>query len=123
MRISDWSSDVCSSDLRIGHFQPRLAFEYLARTRHEFGRCHEKTIGIGAWQRQQAPRHFLIVTCCRIGAEMKPESGLAGGWTHLVGDMARTEILIRSEEHTSELQSLMRISYAVFCLKKKTTQR
>src|SRR3546814_16259815 len=94
MRISDWSSDVCSSDLRIGHFQPRLAFEYLARTRHEFGRCHEKTIGIGAWQRQQAPRHFLIVTCCRIGAEMKPESGLAGGWTHLVGHMDSPGILI-----------------------------
>src|SRR3546814_9159137 len=91
----------CAFRRRIGHFQPRLAFEYLARTRHEFGRCHEKTIGIGAWQRQQAPRHFLIVTCCRIGAEMKPESGLAG----------------RSEEHTSELQSLMRISYAVFSLK------
>src|SRR3546814_19922403 len=84
----------CAFRRRIGHFQPRLAFEYLARTRHEFGRCHEKTIGIGAWQRQQAPRHFLIVTCCRIGAEMKPESGLAGGWTPLVGDMARTEILL-----------------------------
>src|SRR3546814_6075012 len=89
-------------------FRSRLAFEYLARTRHEFGRCHEKTIGIGAWQRQQAPRHFLIVTCCRIGAEMKPESGLAGGWTHLVGDMARTEILIFMPAVAQEEQAVLR---------------
>src|SRR3546814_18544738 len=58
--------------------------------------------------RQQAPRQFLIVTCCRIGAEMKPESGLAGGWTHLVGDMARTEILIFMPAVAQEEQAVLR---------------
>src|SRR3546814_9194813 len=38
-----------------------------------------------------------------------------------VADLASSRVLVRSDEHTSELQSLMRISYAVFCLKKKTT--
>src|SRR3546814_3492614 len=41
----------------------------------------------------------------------------------IVGDIARIDRRARSEEHTSELQSLMRISYAVFCLKKKITQK
>src|SRR3546814_6064349 len=40
-------------------------------------------------------------------------------WCHLISRMPRSCLLLRSEEHTSELQSLMRISYAVFCLKKK----
>src|SRR3546814_5896636 len=98
----------CAFRRRIGHFQPRLAFEYLARTRDEFGRCHEKTIGIGAWQRQQAPGHFLIIARRGIGAEMQPESCLAGGWTHLVGDMARTEILILMPAVAQEEQAVLR---------------
>src|SRR3546814_2019422 len=40
----------------------------------------------------------------------------------VIGDLLGQEIGVRSEEHTSELQSLMRISYAVFCLKKKKTR-
>src|SRR3546814_4348438 len=53
---------------------------------------------------------------------------IAHGFRHRAAELAtewlgpRTELEIRSEEHTSELQSLMRISYAVFCLKKKTKQ-
>src|SRR3546814_1292789 len=70
MRISDWSSDVCSSDLLV---QGRGQFLFLAA---------------GGCLNGQAEHRFGIVQ-----------------W--------------RSEEHTSELQSLMRISYAVFCLKKK----
>src|SRR3546814_6846032 len=45
-----------------------------------------------------------------------------GDFTHIVVGSAEVSYLVRSEEHTSELQSLMRISYAVFCLKKKKTQ-
>src|SRR3546814_1982394 len=49
------------------------------------------------------------------------------GWAAVSGDLSLLPVLlfaiIRSEEHTSELQSLMRISYAVFCLKKKTTNQ
>src|SRR3546814_8366413 len=56
----------------------------------------------------------------RVGAQRLPAAGLAA-----VADAQRDEVPFRSEEHTSELQSLMRISYAVFCLKKnkQTIQR
>src|SRR3546814_2183481 len=86
MRISDWSSDVCSSDLGRGAANAASP----ARQRRNLDAC-EKNCG------------------CRRG----PGSGGGGCY--------RT--WRRSEEHTSELQSLMRISYAVFCLKKKTTPR
>src|SRR3546814_2265370 len=61
------------------------------------------------------------------GVRACPVLGLAGGGAFLeqAGDERvdrAGELLLRSEEHTSELQSLMRISYAVFCLKKKKTQ-
>src|SRR3546814_3760510 len=51
------------------------------------------------------------------GLPLDPERDV---YTLSVGERQRIEIVRRSEEHTSELQSLMRISYAVFCLKKKT---
>src|SRR3546814_9508527 len=88
MRISDWSSDVCSSDLFLH------ALDIFDRLRGQ--------VGIAARARGRfAPAvHFLIDRLDR---------GLIGG-------VARE--IVRSEEHTSELQSLMRISYAVFCLKK-----
>src|SRR3546814_3917496 len=95
MRISDWSSDVCSSDLgrdpgQIGLLH-RLAAEQADRTGAEA--LHgESEVGE---RRMIAERH----------------AGKAQG--------ADVDLLVRSEEHTSELQSLMRISYAVFCLKKK----
>src|SRR3546814_5694147 len=92
MRISDWSSDVCSSDLGAGGIRP------VGRTLSHRGRD-------GA--RRQAGRHQLAVH-----ADQEVRSGGFRG----VPEAAAGE---RSEEHTSELQSLMRISYAVFCLKKK----
>src|SRR3546814_1358424 len=49
-------------------------------------------------------------------------SALVFTYTVALGDLDSDGIAVRSEEHTSELQSLMRISYAVFCLKKKTIQ-
>src|SRR3546814_6162564 len=81
MRISDWSSDVCSSDLQAagGTLAVVLGHQRVG---------HVASVGTGACQ------------WCQKDA---------------VGQGERT----RSEEHTSELQSLMRISYAVFCLKKK----
>src|SRR3546814_4654569 len=92
MRISDWSSDVCSSYLRhhvrfIGSPLERIAEDHLRILR--FFRFH-----------------------ARFGEGLPDPEGLAAC-------AARANDL-RSEEHTSELQSLMRISYAVFCL---TTKR
>src|SRR3546814_8331702 len=81
MRISDWSSDVCSSDLR----QTKITSIWAGALR----RSHLGSSAVGS----RGQLSFI--------AFQRPASSS------------------RSEEHTSELQSLMRISYAVFCLKKK----
>src|SRR3546814_2669077 len=94
MRISDWSSDVCSSDLvcaaaTLDHAPPTMLNGEVAGN---------EGYGIVEFllRRQAVSAHAVAVP------------------------MATALVLIfRSEEHTSELQSLMRISYAVFCLKKK----
>src|SRR3546814_4406636 len=116
MRISDWSSDVCSSDLVALPRRRRLqrrgrgTLDHAAKllrlqvARHVVGR-----VGIGDVLRQ----HLLaLAEPVHALAEQAEESGLA---VHSVPGCS----VVRSEEHTSELQSLMRISYAVFCLKKK----
>src|SRR3546814_7192931 len=96
MRISDWSSDVCSSDLPAS----------VGRQRPEGG--------LRAPQLQPAdPRLLRLRLPCRLHPD--PPASLH----HRQGPRRRPCRLGRSEEHTSELQSLMRISYAVFCLKKK----
>src|SRR3546814_5857974 len=112
MRISDWSSDVCSSDLASRNW----------------------------WPLRSAPR---LIQDAVVRFELIPyASGIVGGylaefhagppaachWSehslYMDGDVFEALVFLvgpstRSEEHTSELQSLMRISYAVFCLKKK----
>src|SRR3546814_7995230 len=94
MRISDWSSDVCSSDLRSGrNYRPEPEVcpsrcESLATTAGSAGRLPEVLL--------------------------QPRQPAAGE--------QHDEDEQRSEEHTSELQSLMRLSYAVFCLNKKNTK-
>src|SRR3546814_6981811 len=91
MRISDWSSDVCSSDLQdCGHGSIRRRVRSLPLA--------------------QVPAPAAIGHAAR---RAEPRSGSEG----VAVPMHRN--ILRSEEHTSELQSLMRISYAVFCLKKK----
>src|SRR3546814_9229686 len=120
MRISDWSSDVCSSDLsgvRLSPGQERLwrvtaagaLPENLAiRARFAWtGRAPDRAAVADAL-RQLVRRHEILRTCFHSLSEMD------------VPLQAALDPGSRSEEHTSELQSLMRISYAVFCLKKKT---
>src|SRR3546814_7456507 len=106
MRISDWSSDVCSSDLR--HIQ------FLARAREEhYYDLPDELVG-KIWNGQyrgQRQVWFLARftgTDDDVNIETDHQEFRAWKWADP-----------RSEEHTSELQSLMRISYAVFCLKKK----
>src|SRR3546814_6148668 len=100
MRISDWSSDVCSSDL--------TSFRLARRAR--FRRCFLGLLRRGCLRLRGRGRLRTIAARLRglqIGLRARARvQRLFGG-------------LRRSEEHTSELQSLMRISYAVFCLKKK----
>src|SRR3546814_7533939 len=118
MRISDWSSDVCSSDLPLGGFAP--AGSSLRSPGH--AKACPPTRHPPAMDGLRPTLLFLL------GERGNAASILE--WQHQTDRktrrLRRRECSpegasgFRSEEHTSELQSLMRISYAVFCLKKKT---
>src|SRR3546814_8093577 len=109
MRISDWSSDVCSSDL--AQVEPRRFQIGLRRLHVGFGGalCRDRGVIF-------LPPDRLVGEQRLVAAHDLP--GVRG--RRLRAGKLRTRRVGRSEEHTSELQSLMRISYAVFCLKNKT---
>src|SRR3546814_8591684 len=107
MRISDWSSDVCSSDLK-GRAQP-LPNPLRLPIRHIFGAPK------GEMFQKMSETKLAILLHQRSHVDADADRYLTGRNTVVANG-------IRSEEHTSELQSLMRISYAVFCLKKKITK-
>src|SRR3546814_8612100 len=119
MRISDWSSDVCSSDLLKTNLQVQrpcaigTALAELAR----IGQAHGRVLAHIGFSRKVHHRRVLghrrTGHCERRPIALDKRHGARGV------DIARGMAPARSEEHTSELQSLMRISYAVFCLKKK----
>src|SRR3546814_2761940 len=92
MRISDWSSDVCSSDLGLLNKLPGGAIFTLPGE-------------------DNAVPDFL--------SRYRNQTIKAGDYVRGYERLGVSQLTLRSEEHTSELQSLMRISYAVFCLKKK----
>src|SRR3546814_1867050 len=105
MRISDWSSDVCSSDLRSG-IRARGA-----------GKCRRDGDNRPADETGGVRPAAQGTEIGRIGRHRRRELDGADDHHPLSGQYSG--VAGRSEEHTSELQSLMRISYAVFCLKKK----
>src|SRR3546814_2459780 len=111
MRISDWSSDVCSSDL-----DPPVA-EPAHRARAPVRRRFAAPV---AFDHAGFPREAFHPDPggAPAAAARADQKGALGPEVaeHQVGPGGGN---CRSEEHTSELQSLMRISYAVFCLKKK----
>src|SRR3546814_3098776 len=118
MRISDWSSDVCSSDLAIRrrHGYPSINMPDDEETQHEWA-SGTSTPYPRRGSREQLPElgsRAIKAGFNRLLAD--PQNHRSVGLAHFV-DAAR------SEEHTSELQSLMRITYAVFCLKKKKHNR
>src|SRR3546814_10077665 len=118
MRISDWSSDVCSSELGVAvELQQVLVVAELGERLH----------------------HLAFQPLHQLQGDVEEVAGAAGRVEHAGGAELAVEVLRllhrrlavaglqvlrdRSEEHTSELQSLMRISYAVFCLKKKKQKK
>src|SRR3546814_7346382 len=112
MRISDWSSDVCSSDLTRAGRAHRLAAAGAGARRY---RSHRHRGALASNYRLHAAGvAVLCAVLAEAGGMASQSSSLRSGAQGLA---KRTRS--RSEEHTSELQSLMRISYAVFCLKKK----
>src|SRR3546814_6228014 len=112
MRISDWSSDVCSSDLRTAR-STRATSWPAARARSAASTWRFDSMASDRYPADLIARR----TRARATSAPRPRN-----------DMPRPEDvflawLCKSEEHTSELQSLMRISYAVSCLNKNTIHR
>src|SRR3546814_10820162 len=116
MRISDWSSDVCSSDLitpgyKIGKDGLEKYFQEMLKG-------------------EPGARRVEVTARGKVVRDLSTQPDVQGKTVHLTIDAGLQEYVarrmgresgaaVRSEEHTSELQSLMRISYDVFCLKKK----
>src|SRR3546814_4253558 len=112
MRISDWSSDVCSSDLPVIQEILKVLPATLELTLVSLVLGAVIGIPLGVWSAVKRNRLPDYVT--------RLASLLGLSFPAFVSAVLLLLVFaIRSEEHTSELQSLMRISYAVFCLKKK----
>src|SRR3546814_8762251 len=149
MRISDWSSDVCSSDLRRSWAgsasSPARATGLPGATpiegRHEpfqergcapAGAREDVASGGRRAVRGGAAARLRLVECAEESHHPCAAGSALGQHAQVVGRAARECVCLlvlhlaagaaRSEEHTSELQSLMRTSYAVFCLKTKNLQ-
>src|SRR3546814_7198437 len=130
MRISDWSSDVCSSDLSAEHQILRSAKPFVDdddhviahrgegdRERdHADAEAHRQPDGEQVERGRRVRQHpdDEVEAQQQEADRQRQQEPRRKGIAAEKGDVAE-----RSEEHTSELQSLMRISYAVFCLKKK----
>src|SRR3546814_3217139 len=114
MRISDWSSDVCSSDLHDRHRrqQRQVAVGQLDGLEGDAGQAdiqqllRQRRLG---GQVQVAEQQVVLAQVLQVAGDRLLDLD--------------DQFALRSEEHTSELQSLMRTSYAVFCLKKKNKKR
>src|SRR3546814_4474717 len=127
MRISDWSSDVCSSDLidadyagtkfiqAVSHIIRKLVADYdNVRERADLS-------GSETESEKQAKIDAVLKPMIAIATTLPEQRDSASNAFSKLENWKRTRdaIVERSEEHTSELQSLMRISYAVFCFKKQ----
>src|SRR3546814_9444072 len=135
MRISDWSSDVCSSDLRDGEAwmpfgtpggdgQDQWTVIFFLRHVHH-GMNLQAAIDAPTWQTAHFPSSFFprqaspgkVVVEGRLPAATVEELRRRGHRVEVGGDWSQGRLSARSEEHTSELQSLMSITYAVLCFK------
>src|SRR3546814_3297596 len=105
MRMSDWSSDVCSSDLTLAAFR-------------EVEDALVSVVKLAEQRRSLEAQRAAVAEALRH-ATNRYQAGYSPYLEQLDAQRSLLNTDLRSEEHTSELQSLMRISYAVFCLKKK----
>src|SRR3546814_9489943 len=128
MRISDWSSDVCSSDLAVlDHLIDARGVGQLVSGR-KIPQRRQKGHAIAAANALREVRHHFGAPHlrepgrCGNGADRHAEEWCEHADARVQRLVRRVPDRVRSEEHTSELPSLMRISYAVFSLKKKKKQ-
>src|SRR3546814_4010706 len=128
MRISDWSSDVCSADLLRGGGGKGDAVTGPATVKANpvarLGRSDRTPLGRWFWTIDRVLLLLIFVLMCigliAVAAASPAAAYRYSGGAHQLGDLhyfkGQLRWVMRSEEHTSELQSLMRISSAVFCL-------
>src|SRR3546814_8764791 len=133
MRISDWSSDVCSSDLHDLARRPRETVNLSADYRFPFALSLGGTVSVVGDSYDDAGNvtrlDGYVLAGVRAELPIGERFAFYGRVENLFDERYQTvfgygtvgRAAYRSEEHTSELQSLMRISYAGFCLKKKQT--
>src|SRR3546814_2002758 len=143
MRISDWSSDVCASDLTaltiaaavlltalilyaLQHLTQEIRYRDLLAAIHRTSPGRVLIAVLATAASFVALSGYDFSSLRYVGASVKPRVVMltsfvayALGNTVGLGVLTGGAVRMRSEEHTSELQSLMRISYAVFCLKNK----
>src|SRR3546814_3477019 len=127
MRISDWSSDVCSSDLgkqdllsgKYADEIDRLLKLRSALVFRQIGLDNEEQLQFARTLGEVNPLGEDGVSKISLDPKVSSTADYTRGAFYWHIDGANDVVPARSEEHTSELQSLMRISYAVFCLKKK----
>src|SRR3546814_10548258 len=113
MRIRDWSSDVCSSDLSSWDDHVPRDFD---RPLNKRGARAAATMGQYARSRDMHFDYLIASPALRVTETLDE-------FLEAYGQNVEANWDRRSEEHTSELQSIMRISYAVFCMKKKKQQQ
>src|SRR3546814_3212990 len=145
MRISDWSSDVCSSDLAVTELGNATGFDFELQDRGGLGHAKliearnqflglasksKKLVGVRPNGLSDEPQYKIDIDWEKARAlglatsDINETLSAAWGSAYVNQFIDRGRVKrVRSEEHTSELQSLMRISYAVFCLKKKTKKQ
>src|SRR3546814_9732494 len=125
MRISDWSSDVCSSDLYLAGHEGQGVNAIARATNLSPSTCFgilKTLVGEEFAEFDPGSKHYRLGTA---PSRLFHVDTRLSDWSRWLEDqmLALANEFERSEEHTSELQSLMRISYAVFCLKKKQTSK
>src|SRR3546814_8967855 len=114
MRISDWSSDVCSSDLFTNSASEATTLYNSAGEATENSASYATPLAGG-------DANVAVGTKSEIGGSVYADGDKTATVSNagMIEGSVIADTLHRSEEHTSELQSLMRLSYAVFCSKKK----
>src|SRR3546814_2474556 len=126
LRISDWSSDVCSSDLY--DMALRIVPAQIERLEVEIDAMNAALAPLTSFILPGGTEAAARLHLARAVARRAERAAVAAGATRDLNPLAiaylnrLSDPLFRSEEHTSELQSLMRISYDVLCVKKTTQQ-